>query len=389
MRRFFIVLAFLILTTFLNPTVYGLEKPHQYFDWNRYPITDDRVLGETTASSSPRADGDYKNLTRPTYFFGFFTNVASDNPLYFLKKMEEGINVTFTFNPESREQKRLGYAAERLAEMRVLAEKGKTNLVSGLTDDYQDLLNEVSQNIVSLKKQGRDVNKLVSVVDVEAARHSLILEELALRLPAQAEGGIRIALSASEQAMDTTADVLGKPAVPEEVVQRLQSLKDQGLLSPEEVAKLINVDSRQKAREEMRKYTQAGFIPQADFKKMDEAARNYFPFNYMTIVEVKKFNELRQLETQKPDTETIKKLQEFASSYKPGEIVPTELRRFWVPMVRLEELQNTVRPDLISEDFFKYRPEEKQKYQSSSRQKTRRPLLREAKVRPRWFLSTR
>lgn len=363
LRKFLLVLLILISVSFFNSSVYGLEKPHQYFDWNRFPVVDGRVLGETTSSPSAQTNEDYKNFKRPKYFFGFLTDAASDNPLYFLKKMEEGMSVTFTFDPQKREEKRLGYAAERLAEIEQLSDRGKPALAFNLAEDYQDLLSTIAQNISNMKKQGRDIKKLLSVVDVEAARHTLVLEELALKLPPQAESGIRTALSASEQAVDVTSDALGKPAVPEELVQRLQSLKAQGLLSPEEVAKLINVDSRQKAREEFRKYTQAGLLPEADFKKLDESARNYFPAGYMTIVEVKKFNELRQLETQKPNEQTVKRLQEFAKDYKPGEIVPTDLRRYWVPMVRLEELQNTVRPDLISEDFFRYRPEEKQKYQ--------------------------
>ena len=362
MRGFLFAAVFFVSVSFFTPTVFALEKPHQYFDWNRYPAVDSRVLGESDPASSQTTD-DYKNLQRPTYFFGFLTNAASDNPLYFLKKLEEGFAITFTFDPQQREQRRFAYAAERLAEMEQLAQKGKATLASNLAADYQNLVSDVAENISNLKKQGKDVKNLLSTVDLEAARHNLILEELALKLPPQAETGIRTALFASEQAMDAASDASGKPAVPEELVQRLQSLKAQGLLTPEEVAKLINVDSRQKAREELRKYTQAGLVPEADFKKLDETARNYFPAAFVTITEVKKLSELKELETQKPDEDTVKKLQEFAKTYKPGEIVPQELRRYWVPMVRLEELQNTVRPDLVSEDFFKYRPEEKQKYQ--------------------------
>lgn len=363
LKRFLLVLLLVISVSFFNPSVYGLEKPHQYFDWNRYSVVDGRVLGETTSSTSVKTNEDYKNFKRPKYFFGFLTNTASDNPFYFLKKMEEGLSVNFTFDSQKREEKRLNYAAERLAEIEQLSNKGKSALASNLASDYEDLLTTVAQNISNMKRQGRDIKKLLSIVDIEASRHTLVLEELALKLPPQAESGIKTALSASEQVVDAAADGLGKPAIPEELVQRLQSLKAQGLLSPEEVTKLIGVDSRRKAREELRKYTQAGLLPEADFKKLDESARNYFPTGYMTIIEVKKFNELKQLETQKPDEQTLKRLQEFAKEYKQGEVVPTELRRYWVPMVRIEELQNTVRPDLISEDFFKYRPEEKQKYQ--------------------------
>ena len=69
------------------------------------------------------------------------------------------------------------------------------------------------------------------------------------------------------------------------------------------------------------------------------------------------------METEKPDDATIEKLQEFAKTYKAGEVIPGDLRQWWVPTIRLEELQNTIRPDLINQDFLRNRPDYMQKYQ--------------------------
>ncbi|TSC85358.1 MAG: Uncharacterized protein G01um101416_895, partial [Microgenomates group bacterium Gr01-1014_16] len=186
---------------------------------------------------------------------------------------------------------------------------------------------------------------------------------VALQVPPAAEAGIRTAMEGSERVTDAVADVAGRPAVPAELVGRLQSLKALGILTEEEVAKLISAGSRQEAREMLREYAENNIIPGADYRKMDETARYYFPVGFNTIIEIKKFSELKRLETEKPDEATLKKVQEFAQEYQPGEIVPADIRRWFIPLVRLEELQNTIRPDLIDSSWFKYRPEDMQKYE--------------------------
>ncbi|MEK7458438.1 MAG: hypothetical protein AAB612_03080, partial [Patescibacteria group bacterium] len=47
---------------------------------------------------------------------------------------------------------------------------------------------------------------------------------------------------------------------------------------------------------------------------------------------------------------------------KAGDQVPMELRMYWVPIVRLEEIQNTLRPDLIDANLFKQDDKESKKF---------------------------
>ena len=61
-----------------------------------------------------------------------------------------------------------------------------------------------------------------------------------------------------------------------------------------------------------------------------------------------RFQEMQRLEEQKPSDTVLNKIQAFAKTYNPGDQVPVELRKYWVPVVRLEEIQNTLRPDLLT-----------------------------------------
>lgn len=335
--------------------VQAWTNPYQYYDWSNYGVADGRVLGEAT--------GDYREYGEHDYFLGFVENWDPSDPLYFLKRWEEGVVLALTFDPVKREEIRWEMAGERVAELEALAAEGRAEAVARLAGVYERMAEMVAERLERLEEQGREVGGLRDEAEIEAAKHTLVLEQLALGLLGAAAGGIMTAIAASERVTDAVADVEGRPAVPQEVVGRLQALKAQGILSEEEVAKIIGAASRREAREEMRKYMEENLIPAADLRKMDEAARENFPEEYFAVVELRKLAELKELETQKPDEETLKRVQEFAQDYKPGETIPADLRRWWVPLVRLEELQNTFRPDLLPVDWLRNRPEEQQKYQ--------------------------
>ncbi|MBI4067228.1 hypothetical protein HY407_02500 [Candidatus Gottesmanbacteria bacterium] len=377
--------AFILLLTFLSPQqTQALENPSQYYDWNNYQGSQ-TVLGTqvfaqeasdtanlttnttdnttTTTNTTTPSTADHHNYKEYTgYILGFTSDLAPDNPFYFVKRAQEGLAEALIFDPKKKEELHLAFAGERLSEMEYLAEQGKANYLPSLANDYNNIIEKITTNIENLQENKQNVADLLALTDQEAAKHTLVLEEVALQAPPQAEEGLQQALESSEKAVDVIADLAGRPAVPPEMVDRLQALKAQGLLSEEEVTKLISVSSRVDAREEFRKLADARVLPEADFKKLDETARFYYPSGYSNMIEIKKFRELKALESQKPDEATLQKVQQFADGYKAGDIVPPEIRSWWVPLIRLEELQATFRPDLIRADLFRHRPEDQQKY---------------------------
>ncbi len=346
---------FCLLVIVFTSSVKALENPSSYYDWNVYS------LGKNVLGIS--ADSDYKNFQQHNYFFSFVKDTTPNNPLYLLKRGEEGLTIAFTFNNEAREKVRLEFAGERLAEMQGVALDGDISALNFLARNYERTMKLISQNLERLDKNGQNIKNLADQVDQEASRHNLVLEEVALAAPEAGTGGVNKAISASELAVDTVADVEDRPAVPESVVTRLKATEALGILTSDEVNKVIDSSTRKEARGELKKYVNANLFPESDFKKFDETSLEKYPSGFYTVQEIKKFQELKELETKKPDDATIKNLQEFAKTYKAGDIVPGDLRQWWIPTVRLEELQNTIRPDLINQDFLRNRPDYLQKYQ--------------------------
>ncbi|OGM55952.1 hypothetical protein A3F62_05245 [Candidatus Woesebacteria bacterium RIFCSPHIGHO2_12_FULL_44_11] len=360
------LLAFALVVAvlaFLAPTVRALENPHFYYDWNRYIPPD--VLGLTAqAQEDTTTTGDYRDYLEHDYVLGFTADYSPGDPLYFIKRVEEGLTLAFTFNDQQINETRLELAGERLSEIETVSQEGASVATIGsLTQSYENTVEAMAASLTNLANEGQDVGSLTDLVDLECSKHALVLGEISLLVPAAAEAGLEQAIAASEVAVDSVADIEGQPPVPQAVVDRLQATKALGILTEEEVARVIDSDTRQEARTELREYVEVGVFSEADLTKFNQTAMASFPRGYYAILEIMKFKELNDLETLKPDEATIARIQEFSRTYEPGSIVPPEIRTWWAPMVRLEELQNTLRPDLINQDYLRNRTDYYQKYQ--------------------------
>ena len=336
-----------------------------YYDWSAtLEVRQPNVLGLTVTAqeSSPSAQqatppSEYLQFNR--YWFG--SELTPSNPFYFIKSLQENIQLAFTFDQKNKDELRIQIAGERLEEIQKVATSNNIQAITAAANAYDTAMTALSDTIPALK-QNSNADDLLGQLEEETAKHNVILQQVRVQVPDQAEGAIDNALEASWKGTDTTADLKDRPAVPADLVSRLQSLKLQGLLTPEEVNKLVSAKSRVEAREEIRKYVNEGVVSESDFIRLDETAKSFYPKEFYQIHETLRFQELQKLEDQKPDDATLDKIQSFAKTYKPGDQVPPELRRYWVPVVRLEEIQNTLRPDLIDASLFKQNDQESQKF---------------------------
>lgn len=343
---------------------FAIESPQQYFDYN--PYYEPKVLGVFAQESSPSGAvasnyKDYKEFGG--YFLAFTKDMTPDNPLYFLKRMEENVGLVLTTgNPAARAEALLAIGGQRTEELDEMAAAGKTEAIKGLATAYDRTMADQAKTLETLKGKP-EATPLMLETDKEVAKHMLTFEEVSLKVPEAASAHIQTAITKAEESLDRVSDASGRPAVPQEMIARLASYKAQGLLSEEEITKIVASATRRQARSEFRKLADSRVVPLADVKKFDEAAASYYPEGYARAVEVRKFRELANLEKDRPDEGTVRAVQEFAKNYKSGDVVPPAIRSWWAPMVRLEELQATFRPDLLeAAAYFKYRPEEQQKY---------------------------
>lgn len=360
MRRFLLIvlvtLVAAVLSSTFPPPSFANNEIRRYYDWSAtLEGGKSQVLGAMTfglLSSGATPSGTLQTLaTFDKYLLG--GTLTPDNFFYFLKPWQENILMTFTFDPKAKEKTRLAIAGERLEEMDKLAKLGKVDAMINSSTSYEKAMADTAANLEKLKEQKEEIADLLKLLEEETAKHTIVLERVIIAVPEEGRKGIERALEASWQGMDKVADLSNKPAVPGDLADRIAALKAQGLLTEEEAAKLIAAKTRGEARSELRKYMQEGVLPESDFMRLNENVKSLFPDDFYTLHELKRFYTLKRLEEEKPDEVTLSKIQEFAKNYKPGTIVPPDIRRYWGPIVQLEEIQNTLRPDLIDPNLFK------------------------------------
>ncbi|MBI4037015.1 hypothetical protein HY385_01185 [Candidatus Daviesbacteria bacterium] len=207
-------------------------------------------------------------------------------PTYFLKRWGENLATTFTFDPAEKARLKLEQAERRLSEAEAISSDDKKSA------EYQDTIKSYAQAMVDATSIA--TKDMAGRLENAAARHEAMLEKGLLPAPKDPKL-ITAAIKATEDALDKSADVLGRPALPSALADRLDDLKAQGLILPEEANDLVGSSSRKEVREKIRKLIELGSFPLADAKKMDEAQMLTTPSDYNQLVEVKKVEELQNL----------------------------------------------------------------------------------------------
>ena len=228
---------------------------------------------------------------------------------YFFNNLGEQISYTFTFDAVERSKQKMNQAERRLAEAKALAgDPTKESLYLSTLKQYQQAMTDASALLKDTDGQfaSRDAAERL---EAQAARHGVALEKGYLPTPAADTQIIGEAIQAVETAMDRSADALGRPALPPTLANRLDDLKAQGLILPEEAEKIVNSASREEARDKIRELVEIGTFPLADAKKMDEAQILTSPTEYNQLVEIRKveeFQRLRAAQSEFAQTQTLR-----------------------------------------------------------------------------------
>ena len=251
---------------------------------------------------------------------------------YFFKRLGENISTTLTFAPTSKAELLGQLAEERLREANALASQAdrSTDYIRALKD-YDSTLTTATKIVDSFNRPTPSQQDIAQVLENQVARHNLIFERGLLPPPADQPKLVTILIEATQDALDTSADTLGRPALPPALSDRLQDLKAQGLILPEEVNSLTAAGSRGEVRDQIRKLEEEGSFPPAEAKRMDEAQSLVAPGDYNQLVEVRKIEELNQLRAIQTDFAQTATLKATANN----------LDR------RLDYLKNSIDPSLI------------------------------------------
>lgn len=234
---------------------------------------------------------------------------------YNIKRWNERLSLSFTFDPAEKARLVIQMAERRLAEATAILAKvtdiadepKKASLYEGVLKDYQQAMDDAA-DLLKTAADSSSAKEVAKQLEVQAARHGTMLEKGLLPTPKDPKL-ISQAVQAAENVMDQAADTLDRPAVPLSLSQRLGDLKTQGLLLPEEAEDLVRSNSRTEVREKVRKLVEQETFPLADAKKLDEAQVSSSPSDYNQLVEVRKVEELQRLraaQAQFAQTATLK-----------------------------------------------------------------------------------
>lgn len=279
---------------------------------------------------------------------------------YFFKNIGEQAALITSFDSARRLELEMDYADERLREARTLSsEKGKEKLYEETLNRYQTTMNNASNNIKNFKGSEEDKRDLAHSLESESARHNVAFEKGFIPAPVSGDAKTyTAALNATENVMDATSDVLGRPVLPQILENRLQDLKAQGIVLQEEVSDLTNAKSREEIREKIRNLVKVGGFPPADAKKLDEAQSLIAPSDFNQLVEVRKIEELQNLRAVQAEFAQTATLKEVKDSYEQ----------------RANTLYNIIDPSLISIEDLAGREDLIKTYKEIATKAPKRPI---------------
>jgi hypothetical protein len=325
-------------------------KQEQFYDWGASENLNPKVLGFKVSAQeeTPEATGAAtanEELYTP--------DVLPGNPLYWAKRISEQVQLLTTLDAKTKTKLKLTFADRRIAEAKELVDQGKVKSGLRVLGTYDDRIKDAAEDLSDLDEKGVDISDLAQVLEKATAIHTSVLEDLTPVIPEENSKILEDALTASQKGMDRAADAMDEPAVPIDLLARLNSLRGQGIITEEETTSMLQAKTREEARETFKKFVDKGIIPQADFKRFDSGQAKYFAEDFNKAVEMYKFKELVDLEKKYVvDEETQKRMEEFAKNFKAGDVVPPDLRKYWAQTIRLEEVQKTINVDKVDERFF-------------------------------------
>ncbi|OGY28994.1 MAG: hypothetical protein A3J50_03845 [Candidatus Woykebacteria bacterium RIFCSPHIGHO2_02_FULL_43_16b] len=282
------------------------------------------------------------------------TGFLPDNTFYFLKGALDTFRLTTSFGPQAQLRTRLSLAQEKLNEAYVYIDQGADKKAADLFQNYI-----TQMQAINLELSGNNIPEDVrqafsSELDSAIAQQKNFLERLAVRTGEHTSGPIGAAIVEITKALDKTADLREEDPIPANLVEKLNSIPGD-MVPKETIQSLLESPNREDARNNIATLSAIGAISPTELKAFDEKISELDSEEVGKLEQIKKVADIVKSQDTVTDLEKtisknediVKKLGEFQQNFKPGDDIPEDLRPY-IPLSRLDELQKTIRPDLIS-----------------------------------------
>lgn len=162
--------------------------------------------------------------------------MTPDSLLYGLDKAYERIQLILARDEASKAKLHLEFAAERIAETKAMADKGRPEYIPDLTEEYEVSINKSQEIAETAQRLDRDVTKVNELVAIATSVHLEVLEEVYKKVPEQAKPALQRAMNSSVRGQEKALDRLGE-VVPERSAELYLELAEKRLLKARERAR--------------------------------------------------------------------------------------------------------------------------------------------------------
>jgi hypothetical protein len=135
--------------------------------------------------------------------------LTPDSPFYFLERISEGIGTFFTFGDLKKAERYAALAAERVAEVQAVVEKGKPEFAEKALKRYEEQLNRSLARAEKAKAKGQKVEKVTETLAEATGKQLLVLEGVLEKVPGAAKVAIvkakEVSMAGQKNALKTLA----------------------------------------------------------------------------------------------------------------------------------------------------------------------------------------
>ncbi len=172
--------------------------------------------------------------------------LTPDSPFYFLEIAAEWIGTFFTFGDLKKAERYADLAAERLAEVQAVVEKGKPEFAEKTLERYEMQLQNSITRAEKAQAKGKNTEQIMARIGKATPVHLEILAEVYEKVPEQAkpaiENAMKVSIKGHEKAVEALKAQNALGEIPEEVTLPAQV--------PQEVRERIEREVQQELEEE-------------------------------------------------------------------------------------------------------------------------------------------
>lgn len=162
------------------------------------------------------------------FITGWFLSTVDAYPghwLYGIERGREDLELFFTMDKVERARKHIQFAEKRLAEAKIIAEKGEIRKMKRVIKDYREEIRKVREEIEGAKRGKRNVVPVLEKFAEETVKHRFILKNVAIRAPRvrdEIRPLLRNLTKEYEDVRMELEEITGKPYVSIEEIEEIE-----------------------------------------------------------------------------------------------------------------------------------------------------------------------